>query len=127
MMQFLAKAGLAALLSAAALAGTVAPAGAQVNIIIGEPDRGPPPPDWRRPPPPPPGYGRPPLPPPGYGRPPRGGCDPRIAENIAEDYGLRRTRVVDITPRRVIVQGWSRRGPSEMTFGNVRGCPLLRR
>jgi hypothetical protein len=117
MMQFLAKAGLAALLSAAALAGTVAPAAAQVNIIIGEPDRGPPPPDWRRPPPPPPGYGR----------PPRGGCDPRMAENIAEDYGLRRTRVVDVTPRRVIVQGWSRRGPDQMTFGNVRGCPLMRR
>jgi hypothetical protein len=118
MMQFLAKAGFAALLSAAALAGTVAPASAQVNIIIGEPDRRPPPPDWRRPPPPP-------LP--GYGRPPRGGCNPRMAENIAEDYGLRRTHVVDITPRRVVVQGWSRRGPDEMTFGNVRGCPLLRR
>jgi len=117
MMQFMAKAGLAALLAAAALAGTVAPAAAQVNIIIGEPDRGPPPPDWRRPPPPPPGYGR----------PPRGGCDPRMAENIAEDYGLRRTRVVDVTPRRVIVQGWSRRGPDQMTFGNVRGCPLMRR
>jgi hypothetical protein len=50
-----------------------------------------------------------------------------MAENIAEDYGLRRTHVVDITPRRVVVQGWSRRGPDEMTFGNVRGCPLLRR
>ena len=120
MMQFLAKAGLAALLSAAALAGTVAPTAAQVNIIIGEPDRRPPPP---------PGYGRPPLPPPGYGygRPPRGGCDPRMAENIAQDYGLRRTRIVDVSPRRVVVQGWSRRGPDQMVFGNVRGCPMMRR
>jgi hypothetical protein len=120
MMQFLAKAGLAALLSAAALAGTIAPAAAQVNIIIGEPDRRPPPP---------PGYGRPPPPPPGYGygRPPRGGCDPRMAENIAEDYGLRRTRIVDVSPRRIVVQGWGRRGPDQMIFGNVRGCPLMRR
>ncbi|RUM21466.1 hypothetical protein EFQ99_27055 [Rhizobium vallis] len=121
MMQFLAKAGLAAMLTAGTLAGTVAPAAAQFNIIIGEPDRGPPP-DYRRPPP---DYRRPP-PPPGYGRPMRG-CDPRLAEDMARDYGFRRARVVDITPRRVIVQGWTRRGPDEMSFGNVRGCPALRR
>jgi len=112
MMQFLAKAGLAAMLTAGTFAGTVAPAAAQVNIIIGEPDRGPPV-DYRRPPP-------------GYGRPSRG-CDPRLAENLAQDYGFRRTRVVDITPRRVVVQGWTRRGPGEISFGNVRGCPALRR
>lgn len=112
MMQFLAKAGLAAMLTAGTLAGTMAPAAAQVNIIIGEPDRGPPV-DYRRPPP-------------GYGRPSRG-CDPRLAENIARDYGFRRTRVVGITPRRVIVQGWTRRGPGEISFANVRGCPELRR
>lgn len=97
MMQFLAKAGLAAMLTAGTLAGTVAPAAAQLNIIIGEPDRGPPQ-DYRRPPP---GYDRPP---PGYGRPSRG-CNPQLAENLARDYGFRRARVVDITPRRVIVQG----------------------
>ena len=116
MMQFLAKAGLAAMLIAGTLAGTAAPAAAQLNIIIGEPDRNPPP-DYRRPPPPP-GYG--------YGRRPRA-CDPRLAEDMARDYGLRRARVVDITPRRVIVQGWTRRGPDEMSFANVRGCPPLRR
>lgn len=115
MMHFLAKAGLAALLTAGTLAGTVAPAAAQLNIIIGEPDRGPPPPDYRRVPPPP-----------GYGRRPRA-CDPRLAEDMARDYGFRRARVVDITPRRVIVQGWTRRGPDEMSFANVRGCPPLRR
>ncbi|MBA9030408.1 MULTISPECIES: hypothetical protein [Rhizobium] len=126
MMQFLAKAGLAVMLTAGTLAGTVAPAAAQLNIIIGEPDRGPPQ-DYRRPPPgydrPSPGYDRP-LP--GYGRPSRG-CNPQLAENLARDYGFRRARVVDITPRRVIVQGWTRRGPDEMSFGNVRGCPALRR
>jgi hypothetical protein len=65
--------------------------------------------------------GRPP--PPGYGR---RGCDPRMAEDIARDYGFRRARVIDITPRRVIVQGFTRRGPDEISFGNVRGCPVLR-
>ncbi|MBY3119930.1 hypothetical protein [Rhizobium laguerreae] len=114
MMQFLAKAGLAVMLTAGTLAGTVVPAAAQLNIIIGEPDRGPPQ-DYRRSPPPR-----------GYGRPSRG-CNPQLAENLARDYGFRRARVVDITPRRVIVQGWTRRGPDEMSFGNVRGCPALRR
>ncbi|MBX4955563.1 hypothetical protein [Rhizobium lentis] len=112
-MQFLAKAGLAAMLTAGTLAGTVVPAAAQFNIIIGDPDREPPR-DYRRPPP---GF---------EGRRPRG-CDPRLAEDLARDYGFRRPRVVDITPRRVIVQGWTRRGPDEMSFGNVRGCPALRR
>jgi len=44
-----------------------------------------------------------------------------MAENIAEDYGLRRTRVVDVSPRRIVVQGWSRRGPDQMTFAVSRG------
>ena len=84
-------------------------------------DRGPPPRfepdrDW----------GRPPPPPPGWGRPPRGDCDPRWAEDKARDFGFRRARVVDVTPRRVIVQGWTRRGPGEISFANVRGCPTLR-
>ncbi|MGO7331671.1 hypothetical protein AB9E14_37045, partial [Rhizobium leguminosarum] len=56
MMQFLPKAGLAVMLTAGTLACTVAPAAAQLNIIIGEPYRGPPQ-DYRRPPP---GYYRPP-------------------------------------------------------------------
>jgi len=120
MMQFLAKAGLAVMLTAGTLAGTVAPAAAQLNIIIGDQDRDAPR-DYRRPPP---GYDRPPQ---GYdGRRPRG-CDPRLAQDMARDYGFRRARVVDVTPRRVIVQGWTRRGPGEMSFGNVRGCPALRR
>lgn len=115
MKQFLAKAGIAAVLAAGTLAGAVAPASAQVDVYIGS-GRPPPPPGYYRPPPPPP---------PGYGRP--RGCDPRLAEDIARDYGFRRARVVDVTPRRVIVQGWSRRGADEISFGNVRGCPVLRR
>ncbi|ANL41459.1 hypothetical protein AMC83_CH03065 [Rhizobium phaseoli] len=112
MMQFLAKAGLAAMLITGTLASTAAPAAAQFSIIIGDQDREPPR-DYRRPPP-------------GFERRPRG-CDPRLAEDLARDYGFRRARVVDITPRRVVVQGWTRRGPGEMSFANVRGCPALRR
>lgn len=117
MMRFLAKAGVAFSLAAGTLVGAVAPAAAQVDVYVGG-GRAPPPPGYYRPPPP--DYGRP---------PPRGprGCDVRLAEDIARDYGFRRARVVDVTPRRVVVQGWSRRGPDEISFGNVRGCPVLRR
>ncbi|MDM9621812.1 hypothetical protein [Rhizobium sp. S96] len=118
MMQFLTKAGFALVLAAGTFAGAVAPASAQVDVYIGD-GRPPPPRGYYRPPPPPPppGYG--------YGRP--RGCDPRMAEDIARDYGFRRARVVDVTPRRVIVQGWTRRGADEISFGNVRGCPVWRR
>ena len=82
-------------------------------------------------PPPPPGYGyhRPP-PPPDFDRPPpgrygRGGCDPQQAVDIASRSGLRRAHIVDISPRRITVDGFTRRGPDEMVFGNVRGCPSL--
>ncbi|WP_025659307.1 hypothetical protein [Rhizobium sp. IBUN] len=116
MMQFLAKAGLATLLVVGTVAGVTAPASAQVDVYIGSGR-----------PPPPPGYYRPP--PPDYNRPPpRGrGCDPRLAEDIARDYGFRRARVVDVTPRRVMVEGWTRRGADEISFANARGCPVLRR
>jgi hypothetical protein len=126
MMQFLTKAGFALVLAAGTLAGAAAPASAQVDIYIGD-GRPPPPPWYGRPPPPPPGYGRPPPPGQGYGYGRPRGCDPRLAEDIARDYGFRRARVVDVTPRRVIVQGWSRRGADEISFGNVRGCPVLGR
>lgn len=110
------KAGIAAILSAAALAGTAGGAGAQgVDIYVGPGHHRPPPPDYGRPPPPPPGFGR--------GR----GCDPRQAEDIARGYGLRHARVADITPRRVIVNGFGRRGPDSIVFANVRGCPIMGR
>lgn len=57
----------------------------------------------------------------------RRGCSPRLAEDIARDYGMRRTQVVDVTPRRVVVEGRVRGGWDRMVFANVRGCPLLRR
>lgn len=125
MISFLARAGFAALLAVGTLAGSVVPASAQVGVDVYIDS-----PRYRPPPPPPPGYDRPPPPgygrPPSYGRPPRG-CDPRMAEDIARDYGLRRTRVVDISPRVVTVEGFGRRGPDRIFFGNVRGCPVVRR
>jgi hypothetical protein len=120
MKQILAKAGLGVAIAITALSGTMTSAGAQgVDIYVGPGYHRPPPPDYGRPPPPPPGYGY------EYGRP--RGCDPRQAEDIARDYGLRRARVADITPRRVIVNGFSRRGPDTMVFANVRGCPMMGR
>jgi len=123
MKQILAKVGLAVVIGTSALSGMVTSAAAQgVDIYVGP---------GHRPPPPPPGYYRPaPPPPPGYYRPPYGGprgCDPRRAEDIARDYGLRRAHVVDVTPRRIIVDGFGRRGPQTLVFANVRGCPLMGR
>ena len=57
----------------------------------------------------------------------RRGCSPRMAEDIAGDYGMRRARVVDMTPRRVFVEGRFRGRMETFVFGNVRGCPLVRR
>jgi hypothetical protein len=121
MKQFFAKLGLAMVIGVTALSGTVTNAAAQgLDIYVGPAHR-PPPPDYYRPAPPPPGYG--------YGRPAYGprGCDPRRAEDIARDYGFRRARVVDVTPRRVIVDGFSRLGPDTIVFANVRGCRIMGR
>ena len=127
MKQVLARLGIAAALAAGAFSATVTTAAAQgLDIYVGPGYNRPPPPDYGRPPPP--DYGRPPPPPPGYGGGyGRRGCDPRQAEDIARDYGLRRARVSDVTPRRVIVDGFSRRGPDTMVFANVRGCPVMGR
>lgn len=116
MKQILAKVAVTAALIAGALSGTVTSAAAQnLDIYVGPGHHRPPPPDY---------YGRPPPPPPGFrGR----GCDPRQAEGIARDYGLRRARVVDVTPRRVVVNGFGRRGPDTIMFANVRGCPMMGR
>jgi hypothetical protein len=119
MKQVLAKLGIAVALAAGAFSATATTAAAQnLDIYVGPGYRRPPPPDYDRPPPPPPGFGG------GYGR---RGCDPRQAVDIARDYGLRRARVSDVTPRRVIVDGFSRRGPDTMVFANVRGCPVMGR
>ena len=116
MRKILTKAAITAAMIAAALSGVATSAAAQnLDIYVGPGHHRPPPPDY---------YGRPPQPPPGFrGR----GCDPRQAEGIARDYGLRRARVVDVTPRRVVVNGFGRRGPDTIMFANVRGCPMMGR
>jgi hypothetical protein len=61
-----------------------------------------------------------------WGHERRGRCAPWIAADKAGAYGLRRARVVDVTPRRVIVEGRHRGGFRTIAFANVRGCPVLR-
>jgi hypothetical protein len=65
----------------------------------------------------------------GWGRPDRGRdrCAPWLAEEKASRMGLRRARVVDVSPRRVVVAGFDRRGRDRVVFANVRGCPVIRR
>ncbi|MFT4002819.1 MAG: hypothetical protein QM684_21505 [Rhizobium sp.] len=54
-------------------------------------------------------------------------CSPGLAVQKARGMGLRRARVDNITPRRVVVEGFGRRGPDRVFFANVPGCPLIRR
>ncbi|MBB3945686.1 hypothetical protein GGQ73_001621 [Rhizobium skierniewicense] len=65
----------------------------------------------------------------GWGRPDRGRdrCAPWLAEEKASRMGLRRATVVDVSPRRVVVAGFDRRGRDRVVFANVRGCPVIRR
>jgi hypothetical protein len=58
-------------------------------------------------------------------REPRRGCNPDEALEAARDEGLRRVQIVRVSPRSIVVQGDSRRGPERMTFANRRGCPEL--
>lgn len=53
----------------------------------------------------------------------RGGCSPGEALDAARDAGLRRARVARVTPRSVVVEGFTRRGPDRIVFANVPGCP----
>ncbi|MDX3926838.1 MAG: hypothetical protein QHC90_13670 [Shinella sp.] len=57
----------------------------------------------------------------------RGRCNLRLAEAKARDRGLRRARVVDVSPRRVVVDGRRFGDRVRMVFANVRGCPTIRR
>lgn len=54
-------------------------------------------------------------------------CSPRLAVEKARDMGLRRARIDNVTPRRVVVEGFGRRGPDRVVFANAPGCPLIRR
>ncbi|WP_296106379.1 hypothetical protein [uncultured Agrobacterium sp.] len=58
--------------------------------------------------------------------PPRmAGCSEREARAAARASGLRDPEVVRMTPRRVVVEGDTRRGPDTITFANQRGCPEI--
>lgn len=59
------------------------------------------------------------------GPPPGRGCSEREARAAARDAGLRDPEIVRVTPGRVVVQGFTRRGPSRITFANERGCPEI--
>lgn len=124
MKQIVARIGLAALMAVGTLGsfGTISPAhadGFSFGIEIGEGHRHRPRPlpgdggwdggDW--------GGG-------GYGR---RGCRPDEAARIARYEGLRHVRIVDISPRRVVVAGRDRYGWTRLVFANVRGCPLISR
>ncbi|MBB4194929.1 hypothetical protein GGE45_004849 [Rhizobium aethiopicum] len=53
------------------------------------------------------------------------GCDPDDALDIARSEGLRRAQIVRMSPRRIVVEGMTRRGPDRMVFANRRGCPEI--
>ncbi|KQQ55191.1 hypothetical protein ASF69_18915 [Rhizobium sp. Leaf311] len=57
--------------------------------------------------------------------PPRRGCSEREARAAARASGLRDPEIVRVTPRRVVVEGFTRRGPDTITFANERGCPEI--
>jgi hypothetical protein len=118
MTSLIVKAGIAALvaltgLSAAAPTASAAGSDMSIQVQYRHDDR-----HW--------GPGRPWRPDRPVRRPPPG-CSPWMAEAKADRMGLRRTRVVDVSPRTVTVVGFGRRGPDRVVFANVRGCPVIRR
>ncbi|KQS76846.1 hypothetical protein ASG25_15620 [Rhizobium sp. Leaf384] len=62
-----------------------------------------------------------------WGRDRRGACAPWLAADKASAYGLRRARVVAVTPRRVVVEGRFRGDFRTIAFANIRGCPRIGR
>ena len=52
-------------------------------------------------------------------------CSPNFAVEKARDLGMRRARVVDVTPRKVVVEGFRHGGYSRIVFANDRRCPVL--
>jgi hypothetical protein len=55
----------------------------------------------------------------------RGRCSPDLAIAKARDAGLRRARIVDMSPRRVVVEGFRRGDYRRIVFANDRHCPAL--
>ena len=56
----------------------------------------------------------------------RGRCSPDLAVAKARDFGMRRARVVDVSPRRVVVEGFRHGDYRRIVFINDRGCPIWR-
>ncbi|KQT83392.1 hypothetical protein [Aurantimonas sp. Leaf443] len=111
---FIRNACLAVAIAATGLVGTVLPAAAQdvrFGITIGDGR-----PDYHR----------------GYDRHDRRShyrpapvCGPQQAENKADRMGLRRTRVVDVSRRSIVVQGRSRGDRATVRFARAPGCPVI--
>ncbi|MET0171437.1 hypothetical protein HRR99_22000 [Agrobacterium vaccinii] len=57
--------------------------------------------------------------------PPMRGCSEREARAAARASGLRDPQIVRATPRRIVVEGYTRRGSDTITFANERGCPEI--
>lgn len=57
--------------------------------------------------------------------PPMRGCSEREARAAARASGLRDPEIVRSTPRRIVVDGYTRRGRDTITFANERGCPEI--
>lgn len=57
--------------------------------------------------------------------PPMRGCSERDARAAARQSGLRDPEVVRSSPRRIVVEGYTRRGQETITFANERGCPEI--
>ncbi len=64
---------------------------------------------------------------PGWDGERRGRCAPGLAVDKARDFGLRRAQIVDVSPRRVVVEGRRRGEYRTVVFANVRGCPVIGR
>lgn len=124
MTHFFAKAALAALIGFGGLGATATTASADsirfgigdggLSVQVRDHDRG-----WDR------GRGRGDRGWDRHGR--RGRCAPWMATRKAERFGLRRAHVVDISRRRVIVEGRKRGRFITVAFANARGCPTIGR
>jgi len=63
----------------------------------------------------------------GQGERRRGRCEPWLAQEKARNFGLRRAQVVDVSPRRVVVEGRRHGDYRTVVFANARGCPVIGR
>jgi hypothetical protein len=61
----------------------------------------------------------------GWGHERRGRCNPWLAADKARAHGMRHARVVDVSPRRVVVEGRRWGEYRRAVFANARGCPFI--